>query len=175
MTRALPGGVRPDRPPRWRKVAEGAGLGTLGGLVATLAMYGVAGIDFLLTGVPESAWAAEAEIAFGGHVGSFLGLSGPALHAVHGAVLGAALGIVLKGAGWVRSWAITGAAIGLPVGGALWISVLLLAPVARSSQGAGPPVVVSLGMHLVFGFVAAVAIALGTPSWERSPPPSSGA
>ena len=140
--------------------------------MATLAMYGVAGADFLLTGVPDGAWAAGVEVAFGGNAGAFLGLSGPTLHAVHGALLGAGLGIVLKAAGWVRSWPITGTVIGLPVGGVLWISVLLLAPAVRSSQGPGPPVAASLAMHLVFGFVTAVTIALGTPRRGRCPEPS---
>ena len=50
-----------------------------------LAMYEAAALDFFLTGVPEGSWVTGAETAFGGSTGSFLGLSGTALHAVHGA------------------------------------------------------------------------------------------
>ena len=152
----------------------GAGPGALGGLVATPAMYGVAALDFFLTGVPEGSWVTGAETAFGGNAGSFLGLSGPALHAVHGALLGAVLGIVLKEVGWFRPWPITGAAVGLPVGAALWISVLLLAPSVRSSPGPGPPVLASWGMHLVFGFITALTIALVPGPCRRSAPTSPG-
>ena len=81
----MPGGGRPDRSPVFRNAVLGAGPGALGGLVATLAMYGVAALDFFLTGVPEGSWVTGAETAFGGSTGSFLGLSGTALHAVHGA------------------------------------------------------------------------------------------
>lgn len=137
----------------------GLAVGALAGLIATAAMYALGAVDFLLTGVPGGSWRAGFELAFGGSAGTFLGLVGVPLHLVHGALIGAALGVTVSLLRWERPWSVTGVMIGLPVGLGLWAGVLALSPGTRSTSGPGPSLFLSLGMHLVFGFVVMALLA----------------
>jgi hypothetical protein len=137
-----------------------SGVGAAAGLLATLAMYIVASADLAMAGVPRGSWTSAIETGFGGNAGTVLGLNGPALHAVHGLVIGAIVGFTLEALLLTRSWEVTGAAIGPPLGAALWFAVLVISPATRSAQGPGPPVILSLLMHLTFGVVVAVLVAI---------------
>lgn len=148
-----------DLGPRVLSAAYALGLGAAAGLVATAAMYGAAGLDFLLTNVPPSSWAASADVAFGGSAGSILGLAGPSLHAVHGAAIGAVVGLGTQVWWGVQPRVVVVAEIGLPAGFALWLAVLGLSPATRATVGPGPPLFLSLGMHLVYGFVVVATVA----------------
>lgn len=145
---------RPDADRSFLSASFGVAVGTLAGLVATAAMYALGAADLLLTGVPGDSLRPGIELAFGGSAGSFLGLAGVSLHLVHGALIGAVLGALVPLLRPARPWSVTGAAIGLPVGLVLWVGVLALSPGTRSASGPGPPLFLSLGAHLLFGFVA---------------------
>lgn len=143
--------------------------GSLGGVLATGAMYGVAAVVLAATGVPLGRWAAATETGFGGSVGALFGLTGLPLHLLHGVVIGAVAGTaVLLFVPAVRLR--VGVAGGLLLGLALWAGVLALSAATRATQGDGPPFVLSLTMHFAFGGVLALTVlAVGrwaTPSSE---------
>lgn len=157
--------VRPSLLIAARATATGALLGAL----ATGAMYGVAAVELAATGVPTGAWGAAIETGFGGNLGSILGWTGLTLHAVHGVALGALVGLLIALIRTPRTWAVLAAGVGLPVGLLLWGALLGFAPTTRALDGPGPPLVLSLVMHLAFG----VVVAGGAVLVRR--PPSSGA
>jgi len=126
--------------------------GSLGGVLATGAMYGVAAVVLAATGVPLGRWAAATETGFGGTVGSLLDLAGLPLHLLHGVVIGALVGAALL-LFMPALRARVGVAGGLLLGLVLWVGVLVLSTATRATQGDGPPIVLSLTMHLAFGWV----------------------
>ena len=150
-----------DQRPRVVEAARAGAVGALAGLLATGAMYGVAVIDLSLSGIGQASWNPTTEVAFGGNVGSVFGLSGPGLHALHGLAIGFVVGLVLVYNRVPRSWPTLAALVGVPLGIVLWSAVLLLSAATRSLQGPGPPLLLSLGMHLAFGVVVAVTLAWG--------------
>ncbi|HYA70423.1 MAG TPA: hypothetical protein VEH28_03550 [Thermoplasmata archaeon] len=148
------------------KVARGLLLGAAGGLVATGVMYALAAVELAVTGVAPEAWGPAIETGFGGNVGSVLGLSGWALHVVHGLAIGALFEIALA-AIQPRARTATMIGVGLGLGVLLWAGVLALSPATRAVQGAGPPILLSALMHLAFGGTVAATVLAGARWWRR--------
>ena len=138
-------------------------FGAAGGALATGAMFLAAWVDLAVSGVPFASWSAVTQVAFGGNAVELLGLTGPALHFAHGTLLGVVFGVVFELVRYAPSRPVAIATIGIPLGVVLWAGVLDLSSPARSDVGAGPPLLLSLAMHLIFAVVLAAVMATVVP------------
>jgi hypothetical protein len=147
-----------------RILSRAALLGAAGGAIGTAAMYGVAYLELVLLGVPAQDRAATVEAAFGGpSLAIPIGWPPIALHFLHGAVLGAGVGVVglLAARELLSSWSRSLGA-GIALGVAIWLVVAGVGGPAPSGPGSHLYLVpIGLSMHMVLGVILGATMTAG--------------